>query len=229
MNDSAVALLARIVPLALGVALSPLPIVAVLVILLTRRARIGSFVFASAWMVGTACAITIAITFAGRLKPPRYGLDLSSEGLVTLLFGVGLIMTAWLSRRGRRRAENPDAAPAWVGAVDNLSPMGGALVAFSNALTSPKNLALAIAAGAFIQSATPPLGEETLAAIVYVLVASVFVVTPVVVYFVAGKKAQPILARWKSIVTARAAVSMELMLFVFGAALALKGLYNLLS
>ncbi len=44
-------------------------------------------------------------------------------------------------------SEDPGAAPKWVDAVDDLSPMGGAVVAFSNALTSPKNLALAIAAG----------------------------------------------------------------------------------
>lgn len=208
--------------------MSPLPIVAVLVILLTRRARVGSLVFATSWVLGVGCAIGLAIVFAGGIKPPRYGTDLPSEALATMLFGVGLVAAGWTARRGRQRSKDPAAAPRWVGAVDNLSPVGGALVAFSNALTSPKNLALAIAAGAYIQSATLLPREETLAALLYVVVASVLVVTPVVVYFVAGESAQPMLARWKAYVTARAAVIMELTLFVLGIGLALKGVYNLL-
>jgi hypothetical protein len=220
---------ARIVVLALGVALSPLPIVAVLIILLTKRARVGSLVFSAAWVLGNATAIAVAIAFAGKIKAPGQGLDLSFEGAVTLVFGVGLIVVGWMSRRGRWRSEDPTATPKWVEAVDGLSPMGGAAVAFSNALTSPKNLALAIAAGIAIRDAVKLPAERTSAALLYVAVASFTILAPVVVYFVAGKRAEPLLERWKRNVTMRAAVIMEIGLFVFGAGLAVKGIYNLLT
>ena len=99
---------ARIAVLALGVALSPLPIVAVLIILLTKRARAGSLVFLAAWVAGTATAITIATVFAGTLKTPKVGLDLPFEGGVTVLLGIGLAVTGWLARRGRLRAGAAD-------------------------------------------------------------------------------------------------------------------------
>jgi len=102
-------------------------------------------------------------------------------------------------------------------------------VAFSNALTSPKNLALAISAGVTISSATQEPAESAAAALLYVAVASVTILTPVVVYLVAGKKAEPTLARWKQRVTSRAVSVMEVGLFVFGTGLALKGAYNLLT
>jgi hypothetical protein len=220
---------ARIAALAIGVALSPLPIVAVLIILLTKRARAGSLVFSAAWIAGNAIAIALAVAFAGKVDSPMQGFDLPSEGLATLLLGIGLFVTAWLSRRRRWHAEDPQATPRWVEAVDNLSPMGGAVVAFSNALTSPKNLALAIAAGLVIRNATRVPAEIAASELLYIAIASLTIVTPVAVYLIAGKRAEPILARWKRRITSRAAVVIEIGLFVFGMGLALKGLYNLLT
>ena len=218
----------RIIIAGLGVAASPLPIVAVLIILLTKRARVGSLVFASAWVVGNALAITLAIIFAGKVAAP-HGLDLPAEGFAAVLLGFGLIVTAWLARRGRHRTEDPAAVPGWVNAVDGLSPVGGAVVAFSNALTSPKNLALAITTGIAIQSALPPGAERLSAGLLYVAIASLAIVTPVALYIVAGDRADATLSRWKRNVTARAAVIVELTLFVIGIGLALRGVYNLLS
>jgi hypothetical protein len=220
---------ARVLPFALGVAASPVPIVGVLVILLGQRGRVGSVVFAASWVLGNALAIGIAIIFAGRIKQPRAHLDLPFEGAIYLLLGIGLVVGAWLSRRGRKLSDKPSRAPDWVKAVDNLSPAGGALVALSNAVTSPKNLALALGCGALIRSMSPAFGTETGLGLVYVVIASVTIVGPVVVYFVMGKKAEATLAGWKSYVTERSASVMELTVFVFGIALAVKGLINLLG
>lgn len=221
-------LVARIVTLAFGVALSPVPVVAVLVILLTARARVGSVVFASSWVLGNAVAITLATVFARRVTGPLPAFDLQSEGLAIALLGVALIVTALLSRLARFRSRDPSATPRWVTAVDNLSPAGGAVVAFTNATTSPKNLALALAAGLAIESAGRGI-EVVPAALLYVGVASVTVVTPVIVYFLAGERATPLIARWKERISRRAAAILEITLFVFGVALAARGLYNLLA
>jgi hypothetical protein len=156
-------------------------------------------------------------------------MDLPYEGAIFLLLGIGLVVGAWLSRRGRKLSERESGAPNWVRAVDNLSPAGGALVALSNAVTSPKNLALALGCGAMIRSLSPVFAPETGLALVYVVVASITVVTPVVIYFVMGKKAEATLAGWKSYVTARSASVMEVTVFVFGIALAVRGLINLLG
>jgi hypothetical protein len=219
----------QVIVAGLAVAASPLPIVAVLIILLTKRARVGSLVFAAAWLAGNALAITLAIVLAGKVTPPRLGVDLPAEGLGALLLGFGLFVTAWLSRRSRYRTEDPTATPKWAEAVDGLSPLGGAVVAFSNALTSPKNLALAITTGLAIRTSSNSPEWWVEMGLVYVAVASVTIVTPVVLLFVSGERAEPILARWKRNVTARAAVIMELALFVLGVMLASKGVYNLLS
>lgn len=220
--------LAQVLLAALGVAISPVPVVAVLIILLTKRARLGSLVFAVAWVAGNVTAIIIAVTFADSLGAPRRGVDYPAEGGVALLLGIGLVVIAWLARRGRRQSQAPADPPRWVEAVDNLSPSGGAFVAFTNATTSPKNLALAISAGVTIAN-SGVAADETLAALVYVIVASLTVVIPVAVYFVAGERATPVITRWKRNITARAAIIMEVVLLVLGIALSVRGLSNLLG
>lgn len=220
-------LLLRLTPLALGVAASPLPIVAVLIMLISHRARPGSITLAVSWVLGNVVAISLAVYFSAVVTSPRNGLDLGTEGVFTLLLGIGLLAMGILSRRGRRDSPDPHQPPTWVNSVDHLSPVGAGVVAFTNATTSPKNLALAISAGKFLESADVSSAGIVAGAAWYVLIASLTIVVPVVLYFVGGEQSVAILRRWRDLVTANAAAVMELTLFVLGIGLSLKGLYNL--
>lgn len=220
-------LILRLTPLALGVAASPLPIVAVLIMLISNRARPGSITLALCWVMGNAVAIGLAVYFSALIPAPRQGLDLGSEGVFTLLLGAGLVVMGGLARRGRRRSSEPKETPAWVSSVDNLSPVGAGFVAFTNATTSPKNLALAISAGRLLTSADVPSQGVFFGMAWYVLVASLSIVVPVVLYFVGGEQSVVILRRWREVVTANAAAVMEITLFVLGIGMSIKGLYNL--
>ena len=220
----------QVIPLALGVAASPLPVVAIIVILLTKRARSSSLIFSAAWIVGNFVAISFAVAFAGQGGAADGGFRPSVRGLhhVPPRYGAardGVAVTPGTPSVGRPRCS----APSWVHSVDNLSPWGGALVAFSNATTSPKNLALALAAGAVIQVSTPRPASVLVSELLYVAVASITIVGPVVVYFVGGERSTEILLRWKQKITDNAAAAMEMILFVLGAALAVRGLVNLLG
>jgi hypothetical protein len=224
-----IASLLQISTLALGVAASPLPIVAVLVLLLTKRARFSSLVLLASWVIGVVIALAIAVVFAGTLRMPRAGTDLMGEGVFTLLLGIGLVTMGVISRRGRVRQEDPQATPSWVNSVDNLSPIGGAVVVFLNATTSPKNLALAITAGRMIANTGAPLAEEAVWVLLYVAIASLTIAAPVALYFFGGNTSIAILERWKRVVTTHAAAVMEITLFVLGLGMTARGLYNLLS
>jgi MFS family permease len=218
----------QIVTLALGVAASPLPAVAILVALLTRRARLSSVTMLAGWVLGVVFALAIAIAFAGRIQPPGAGLDLWWEGAFSVLLGVGLLMTGILSRRARKRASVPLPPPAWIKSVDNLSPVAGAVVVFLNATTSPKNLALAITAGRVLVS-KGTLATQAPAVVLYVAIASLTIALPVFAYFVGGERSTAVIERWKRSVEDNAAVVMEIMLLVLGFAMTARGIYNLLG
>jgi len=220
-------LFVQVSTLALGAAASPLPVVAVLIILITKRARPGSLVLAASWVVGNALIIGLAVIFAGTIPEPRAGTDLWWEGTFTLLLGIGLVVMGVHARRGRKLGPAPETPPTWVNSVDHLSPAGAGLVAFANATTSPKNLALAIAAGRAISRSGLSAGAMTTAATLYVAVASLSVVIPVVMYFVGGERSVASLKRWRDSITANAAAVMEITLLVLGIGLSVRGLYNL--
>jgi len=215
--------------LALGVLASPLPAVAVLVTLLTKRAKPNSLVMLVSWIVGVVLALGISVMLAGRIHLPSAGVDLPFEGLFTALLGIGVFIMGVHSRRGRFRSEDPQDPPAWVNSVDNLSPIGGAIVVFSNATTSPKNLALAISAGALLTKPGVPVVDSIVAATVYIIIASLTLVGPVALYVFGGDKSTAILQRWKDKVTENAAAVMEISLFGIGLAMTAKGLFNLLT
>lgn len=219
----------QIVPLALGVAASPLPIAAVLVILLGDRARIGGPAFLGWWVLANAVAIAVTTYFAGRLPEPIVGIDLMAEGAFTVILGIGLLAVAAISKRSRGRSDDPTIPPRWVRAVSNLSPVGGAFIALSNATTAPKNIALAIAAGLLIARQSGNTAEAIAAAVLYVAAASVSIAVPVALYFLKRESAEKVLARWRDIVTLHAAAAMEIVMGVVGVAMTVTGLLNLVG
>ena len=220
--------IASIIPLALGVAISPLPVVAMLVLLLTKGARRNSLVMLACWVLATGLAIGVAIAFAGHLPQPKHGTDIPAEWVFASLVGLALIATAAISYLGRRNKPQAGEPPAWLNRVDDLTPWGGAVVAISNATTSPKNLALTLTAGLVISRASTSLAETGASAVIYVLIASVLVAAPVVMYFVGGNRAREILSRWKDRITAHASAFIEIVLLVIGIAMAARGISNLL-
>ena len=219
--------IANIAPLALGVAISPLPVVAMLVLLLTKGARRNSLVTLACWILGVSFTIGIAIAFAGRLPQPRHGDDLPAEWVFAILLGIALIITAAISYFGRRDKPQGGEPPAWLKRVDNLTPWGGAVIALSNAVTSPKNMALTLTAGLVIARAAVSPAEVAASALVFVAIATLLMAIPVVFYFVGGEHSVRILTRWKDRITLHASAFIEIVLVVIGIAMTARGISNL--
>ena len=219
----------QLATLGLGVAASPLPVVGVLIILLSKRAFPGGLTLAISWVVGVITALAITIHFSASIRMPPAGTDLETEGIFALLLGIGLIVMGALSKRGRLRSPSGGEPPAWVNSVDGLSPIGAGLFAFSNATTSPKNLALAITAGRAVTESTLFVQGALPAILIYIVLASSSVVVPVLIYILGGQRSVALLESWRERITAHAAVIMEILLFVLGIGMSVKGLYNLLA
>lgn len=223
-----VVLFTRLTSLAVGVATSPLLIVALLVVLLSRRALAGGLALAISWVAGVLSAIGVSILLAGRIHAPQIGAGIRADGLFTLAFGAALVAVAVWARRRRMRVADPE-PPAWVRSVDRISPAGAAALAFTHATTSPKNLALAIAAGKAVVDARLSLGQSSAAVLYYTTIASIGVAVPMVLYLAGGVRSTAVLQRWRERVTANANAVIEIMVFVFGLALSVRGIIELLS
>jgi Kef-type K+ transport system membrane component KefB len=82
----------QVLPLAVGVALSPMPIVAVVLMLVTRQARVNGPVFVLGWLVGLAVVGVIVLALAGPADASEDGEPATWVGVaapVVLCFALG--------------------------------------------------------------------------------------------------------------------------------------------
>jgi hypothetical protein len=63
---------------AIGVAISPVPIIAIVLMLLSKKSGANSVAFAFGWVIGVAGVTAVVIAAAGPLERGRVGLPLTA-------------------------------------------------------------------------------------------------------------------------------------------------------
>src|SRR5690349_9429193 len=94
----------QLLPFAFGVAVSPMPIVAVVLMLVTRRARTNGPAFLLGWIVGIALAGAIFLSLAGPTNASSGGEPADWVNWLKLVLGVLLVLVAVRQWRGRPHA-----------------------------------------------------------------------------------------------------------------------------
>jgi hypothetical protein len=109
--------------------------------------------------------------------------------------------------------------PKWMQAIDTFTT--GRSLGFGVVLSgvNPKNLALTIAAATSIAQTGISGGEAAGALAIFILVGSLSILAPVVIYFALGTKAAAILDELKTWMVAHNAAIMAVLLLVLGAKL----------
>ena len=202
--------------LAAGVAISPLPIVAIILMLVTAKGRVNGTMFAAGWLAGLAVLGTVVLLVASPAGASEEGEPAAWTGWLKLLLGVGALLLAVRQWRGRPAVGAEPEMPRWMAGLDRMRPGGalglGALLSAAN----PKNGGLTIAAAASIAGAGLPGGQQAVALAVFVLIGSAGVLAPLVLYLAAGEGAARTLDAWKGWAGAHNAAIMAVLFLVFG-------------
>jgi len=213
-----------IIPLALGVALSPIPIIAVILMLFSKNARSTSLGFLIGWFLGVAVVATVVVFIADPAKQVTGGEESPLSAIVHILLGLLLLFAAYRNWKKRPKPGEEVAMPKWMSSIDTMNAgkaLGlGALLSGVN----PKNFALILAAGVAIVAAGLSSTQMIVLLVIFVLIACISVAAPVMVYLVMGEKAAPMLNSWKAWLTHNNATVMMLLLLVFGVVTLSKGL-----
>ena len=90
-----------ILGLAAGVAVSPLPIVAMILVLATPRGRVNGSLFGIGWLAGLSILGTVVLLLAGPADPSDDGTPAAWTGWLKLLLGVLALLLAAKQWRGR--------------------------------------------------------------------------------------------------------------------------------
>lgn len=108
-------------PLAVGLALSPVPIIAVVVTLTTPRARSSGPAFVLGWLVGLGVVGTIVLVIAGSNTGGDQDQPAARVRWLELVLGALLLALAVTQFRGRPRSGEQAPMPAWMNAVGRFT------------------------------------------------------------------------------------------------------------
>ena len=214
-------------PMAVGVAISPIPIIAVILMLFSDRARRDSLAFLIGWVVVSALTLTVLIALASTQELSTGGEPSSTVSWLKLILGVVLVLLAVKEWRRRPMAGAEVSLPAWMEKIDSMKPVAALGLALILSVANPKNLLL-IAGGAIaIAQADLSSSETAVAVLTFTLIGAVGVAIPTLGYLFMGERIQPSLDRAKAWLAANNTAVMSVLLLVIGVALLGKGLGGL--
>jgi hypothetical protein len=207
-----------VLPSAVAVALSPFPVVGVILVLGSSRARTSGVAFASGWLVGLGVLSAIVLALADGADDPSSSAA-TGVGWVELILGLGLLALAAKKWRSRPPPDAEVEMPRWMAGLDDVAPGRALVLGLALGGANPKNMALTIAAAASIAETGVEGADAFVAVAVYVLLGSVTVLGAVLYKLLRGERAEAGLRAVRDFMTRNNAVIVMVVLVVFGAKL----------
>jgi hypothetical protein len=219
------AIIGQVLPEAVGIALSPIPIIGLILMLLSKNARKNSLMFMLGWLAGltVVAIIVLALVNAGKLA---MGESTTQTGVLwgQLLLGLALLFLAWRQWHGRPKAGQTATMPKWMATLDSVKPSRALVLGALLSGVNPKNLLLNVAAAGVIAAAAITPLETAVVTIVFILIASVTIIGPVVYVQIAGPRAEKGLTELKGWLTLHNAAIMAVLFLIIGVKLIGNGL-----
>jgi hypothetical protein len=209
----------QILPLGIAVALSPLPIVVVVLMLVTERARSNGPSFVLGWVAGLAIVGAVVLAIASPTDASEDGQPATWVAVLKLVLGTLLLLVALRQWRTRPREGEDPPVPKWMRALDGFTAPKALLAAAFLWGLKPKNLLLSVGAALAIAQTGISGGQQAAAYTVFVLIATVGIAAPVVIYFALGTRSAAILGHLKDWMSHNNAVIMAVLCLVIGAKL----------
>ncbi len=214
-------------PLAVGIALSPVPIIAVVLMLTSRRAKVNGPAFVLGWLIGLGIVGAIVLAVAGAGSASKSGSPATWVSWAKIALGVLLLLVAAREFRGRPRGDAEPRMPKWMATIDKTTPIAAIGLAAVLSGANPKNLLLAVGGAAAIAGTGIPGGQQALAYLVFALIGTLGVGIPVGIYFAMGERSEKLLGELKDWMSAHNAVIMAVLCLVIAAKLIGDGISGL--
>ena len=179
--------IAEVLTFAVGVAVSPVPIIAVILMLFSARAKVNGPMFLLGWVAalasGELCRLLRrrcrrSVDQQRRLRHHLLGNDGPRRALMLVL-----ALRNWRNRP--TPGEQPD-MPKWMAGIDDLAPGKALVFGVLLAGVNPKNLILTIGAASGLAQLGLGTTDAVVSLIVFVVVGSLSIAVPVVYYLVGG-------------------------------------------
>ncbi|MGH3306197.1 MAG: GAP family protein [Nocardioides sp.] len=167
--------LAQLIPVALAAALSTVPIMATLFILLSERRRVTALPFMSGWVIGSAAGLILA-TLAAQALPGRPRQFASLVDNLEIAIGSALVVFGLVTLFRHKRSSTSQ-RPSRIEGIGSLGPLPVFGIGLALNLR-PKALLLFAAASLAISGAPPLVDDDLFLIVVYTAIATSTVVVP---------------------------------------------------
>lgn len=218
MNTGLPALIA-LIPIAIGFALSPVPIVELILVLFSRRRVLNSITFVVSLMLATGAAVVIG-ALGGQASGDTPAGPSTVVSIVLAILGLLLLFIGW--RNWRNRADESE--PKILGTIYEMGPVPVAVLAVGIPLFNPKNLPLLLAAGATVGASSSPV----LVGVAFVVLATLPFIAATLYSLLGGAGAAANLDRLRTWLIAKNRLIMGVICIVLGFLLVAKAASALL-
>ena len=215
----------EILPLAVGIAISPIPIIAAILMLLSPRAKRTSVGFLIGWLAGIVVAVVLFTLLTSVIPQDNAGPS-PVAGVIKIILGALLLFLAIKQWRTRPAEGEQASMPKWLSAIDAMTAGKALGLGFLLSAVNPKNLLMAISAGVIVGSADLAVGQIAVVIIIFVLLAASTVLIPVIGYLIASARLAGPLDKLREWLVDNNALIMAVLLLVIGVAVIGKGLAN---
>jgi Sap-like sulfolipid-1-addressing protein len=182
-------------PFAVAIALSPIPIVGVVLMLATPAGPVEGMGFLAGWVIALAAGGTVLLFAASGGDASEAGSPAEWVSIVKLLLGALLLRVAVRQWRGRPRGDAQPELPAWMKGIDSFTPAKAAGMGALLAVVNPKNLLLLVGGAAAIAQTGAGAGDQAIALAVFIVIATLGVAAPIAIKFLMGERAAELLGQ----------------------------------
>jgi threonine/homoserine/homoserine lactone efflux protein len=211
--------LGAVLPLAVAIAIFPVPIIASVLVLGSVRGRTKGAVFVLAWCAGLAGVGAVVLLIADGADASEGGEPATWVNVLLLVLGVLALAAAVKQWLGRPSAGEEAPTPGWMRAIDDFSIAKAGAAGFALTALNPKNVLLTAAAAAEIAGFESAAAQQIAVLAVFVLVASLGVLAPIGLSVALGDRSRKPLDELRGWMARQNAVIMSLLLLLIGAKL----------
>ncbi|MFD6762288.1 GAP family protein [Streptomyces roseolus] len=201
---------------AVGIAISPLPLIAVILMLATPKGRSNGIAFTAGWILAVAAVVTVVVLAGSGADAAGDDGPATWTRWLKLALGALFLLLGAKQFKGRPREGHEATTPGWMKAIDTFTPAKSAGLAAALVVANPKNLVLAVGGAVSIAGSTATTGGKTVAAALMVLIASLCTLLPLAVYLTGGTKSAKVLGGWKAWMAHHNSAVMTVLLLVLG-------------
>lgn len=156
--------------------------------LVSKQARTNGPMFLLGWLAGLALVGVVILLIPG--LEASGGEPSTAVGIVKGVLGVLLLLVGVKSWRNRPAVGEEPKTPGWMEKIDGMTAVTALGMGFLLSGVNPKNLLLTVGGAATITSAGLNASQEYFALVVFVAIASLTILVPVVGYLVLGERGE---------------------------------------